>query len=399
MEMRKFCFLGIILAAAASMLFLACPNDSVIRAAVLANGDKGAGGVEEEVDDEPFVLKYWLVHEPFPDFQRTTKVIIDAGAGKTFKAGEIGNDTFKVHMKSGVYYDVSNNEEEYDGFREITNVFVTSSIDDPLRLNRVESGRYLVLELYSYRQETPPHTKALGAQIAQYEWHGNNMLVPFRLTYTIYQQKPFKRYKGSVGEEIKPETDEYSFAKSAKKYNENERIPGEITVLVNLFGSGRYDNPDAAKGYLEYRFYTPAASGSSLPLVIWLHGMGEGRPADGPTWQEYGGAVPDFIRNVGQMIAGELGTAWVKPENQAARPAYVLVPQSSHTGWHESDLENLKAVIDKLCAENKIDRNRIYLTGDSMGGMGTLDMLQRHPGFFAAAITAPGGGKQHEYRT
>lgn len=373
--MKKFCFLGITLAVAASGLFLSCPTD------------RG----ETIVDDEPFVLKFWLIHEPFPDFQRTTKVVIDAGPGKTFKADEIDKDTFKVRMESSVYYDVSNNEEEYDGFRDITGVFVTDSIADPFRLNQSESGRYLALELDSYRQETAPYEKAPGAQIGNYEWHGNNMFVPFKLNYTIQQEKPFKRYTGAVTEEIKPETG-YSFAKSREKYNQNERIPGEITVLVNLFSSDRYDNPDPAKGYLEYRFYTPAVTQGSLPLVVWLHGMGEGRPADGDTWREYGGVVPDFLRNIGQMIAGELGTAWVKPENQASRPCFVLVPQSSHTGWHTSDQENLKALIDTLLAENSgIDRNRIYLTGDSMGGMGTLDILQRYPGFFAAAITAPGG--------
>jgi predicted peptidase len=376
---------NLLLAGMAAIITLALPFGLVFMGC-----DNGTETTTVVVDDDPSVLKYWLVHEPFPDFQRTTKVIIDAGIGKTFKANEIENDTFLVHMMSTVYYDVSNNEEEYDGFRNITGTFVTGSIDEPHNLISAESGRYLVLELLSHREESAPHTKAPGAQIGQYEWHGNNMFVPFKLTYTITQKKTFNRYGGDSVEAINAV--EYSFAKSTKKYNKNERIPGEITVLVNLFSSGRYDNPDSSKGYLEYRFYTPTVSHTSLPLVIWLHGMGEGRPADGTTWAAYGGVVPDFLKNTGQMLAGEIGTAWVKPENQAARPAYVLVPQSSQTGWGVSDQENLKAVIDELLAGNsKIDFNRIYLTGDSMGGMGTLDMLQRYPEFFAAAITAPGG--------
>jgi predicted peptidase len=38
-----------------------------------------------------------------------------------------------------------------------------------------------------------------------------------------------------------------------------------------------------------------------------------------------------------------------------------------------------------------VDRNRIYIAGLSMGGMGTFDMLCRYPDLFAAAIPICGG--------
>jgi uncharacterized protein (DUF2141 family) len=50
-------------------------------------------------------------------------------------------------------------------------------------------------------------------------------------------------------------------------------------------------------------------------------------------------------------------------------------------------------VIDSLVgAIQNLDINRIYVTGLSMGGYGTWEMLQRRPEFFAAAIPICGGG-------
>lgn len=44
-----------------------------------------------------------------------------------------------------------------------------------------------------------------------------------------------------------------------------------------------------------------------------------------------------------------------------------------------------------LTAQPCVDQERIYVTGLSMGGYGTWDLLVRHPGFFAAAQPLCGG--------
>ncbi len=49
-------------------------------------------------------------------------------------------------------------------------------------------------------------------------------------------------------------------------------------------------------------------------------------------------------------------------------------------------------VVDRLAKENKVDRNRIYVTGLSMGGFGSFAAVGRRPEFFAAAIPICGGG-------
>ncbi|MFM8185355.1 MAG: prolyl oligopeptidase family serine peptidase, partial [Alphaproteobacteria bacterium] len=45
-----------------------------------------------------------------------------------------------------------------------------------------------------------------------------------------------------------------------------------------------------------------------------------------------------------------------------------------------------------LSSPFKVDSNRVYVTGLSMGGFGTWELLQRYPEKFSAAIPVCGGG-------
>ncbi len=47
--------------------------------------------------------------------------------------------------------------------------------------------------------------------------------------------------------------------------------------------------------------------------------------------------------------------------------------------------------LDKTIAENPIDTKRVYVTGLSMGGFATWEILQREPEKFAAAVPVSGG--------
>ena len=48
--------------------------------------------------------------------------------------------------------------------------------------------------------------------------------------------------------------------------------------------------------------------------------------------------------------------------------------------------------IGELVADPSIDASRIYLTGLSMGGFGSWDLVSRHPEWFAAVVPVCGGG-------
>ena len=49
-------------------------------------------------------------------------------------------------------------------------------------------------------------------------------------------------------------------------------------------------------------------------------------------------------------------------------------------------------ILDLVTDEFNIDSNRVYVTGQSMGGYGTWDLILRYPKRFAAAVPVCGAG-------
>ncbi len=141
-----------------------------------------------------------------------------------------------------------------------------------------------------------------------------------------------------------------------------------------------------------YRFAAPEKMDRSTeyPLVVFLHGSGQ-RGTDNKAQLNHG--VNDILKG-----AADLG-----------EPVFLIAPQCP-TGrwWAESTPDRLElndaggknslldavlALVEDTAKKNPIDRKRIYITGLSMGGFGTWDMLARSPQTWAAAIPICGGGQ------
>ena len=142
---------------------------------------------------------------------------------------------------------------------------------------------------------------------------------------------------------------------------------------------------------LPYRFYDPKL-GENRPLLVFLHGAGErGIDNDKHLSVPVSPFVPDYGIDFEKYGAYYLvpqcaeGHQWV--DTPWAEGAYdqSKVPISKH-------LYAAKALIDDIVEKYKIDKNRIYITGCSMGGFGTWDMITRFPGYFRAAMPICGGG-------
>ncbi len=131
---------------------------------------------------------------------------------------------------------------------------------------------------------------------------------------------------------------------------------------------------------LNYGYFIPQ-TGGKRPLIIWLHGAGEG--GVDPTVAYTGNKVTALASEPVQGLFGG---------------AYLLVPQTP-TFWMNDGsgqygnsgksmyVEALKACIDEFVEKNPcIDRDRIYLGGDSNGGFMTMRMVLDYPDFFAAAF-------------
>ena len=148
---------------------------------------------------------------------------------------------------------------------------------------------------------------------------------------------------------------------------------------------------NAAGATLPYRLLIPEGyrPGRKYPLVVFLHGAGE-RGAD----------------NRAQLVHG--APLFLKPEVLAKFPCFVVAPQCPEgKRWVEVDwsaeigvqprqpsdpLGLVVELLRKIPREFAIDTRRVYVTGLSMGGFGTWDLITRYPGRFAAAVPICGGG-------
>lgn len=83
--------------------------------------------------------------------------------------------------------------------------------------------------------------------------------------------------------------------------------------------------------------------------------------------------------------------AWCSAEVQGPTPCYVLVPEFTMMGvkgkWQVSPEVDMTARLVKTILDNwQIDTGRVYVTGQSMGGMMAMYLASRYRGMFAAAL-------------
>lgn len=143
---------------------------------------------------------------------------------------------------------------------------------------------------------------------------------------------------------------------------------------------------------LPYRMYVPYEYDESkeYPVLIVLHGAGQ-RGTD-----NLGGIkhmVTDMFDHPNAPVAEAIVIA---PQCPAAPNQWVDTPWA-HGNYSVDALKmsnELNAVLELLWEiEDKFstDDDRYYITGLSMGGFGTWDMIMRNPDLFAAAVPICGG--------
>jgi predicted peptidase len=149
---------------------------------------------------------------------------------------------------------------------------------------------------------------------------------------------------------------------------------------------------DKTGGKMPYRLFVPPKYDATqkYPLILFFHG-GSGRGYNNES-----------------QISGEneKGThVWTKPENQAVFPAFVLAPQcAKNENWSDPDLNQvnppLQTAFDILAQVQKdypIDPDRIYLVGQSIGGLGVWASLQKFPDRWAGAVVVASYDNFSEY--
>lgn len=148
-----------------------------------------------------------------------------------------------------------------------------------------------------------------------------------------------------------------------------------IKTEVPQFKEFEYTDARTGKA-LKYNLFTPKNIDTSktYPLVLFMADASTpGTDVTRPLTQGYGALV------------------WATDEWQAEHPCFVLVPQYSGVAVndayeHTDEVDIVARLVKEVANQNQIDENRLYTTGQSMGGMISMYYNSAYPDLFAASI-------------
>ncbi len=136
---------------------------------------------------------------------------------------------------------------------------------------------------------------------------------------------------------------------------------------------------DAETGHaMAYNLFVPENldESASYPLMLFIGDASTARKeVTVPLTQGYGGVI------------------WATAAEQAKHPCFILVPQYTTVTVNDRfettyEVEMTIRLVQSLCGQYPIDTNRLYTTGQSMGGMMSMYFNVAHPKFFAASLYA-----------
>lgn len=148
-----------------------------------------------------------------------------------------------------------------------------------------------------------------------------------------------------------------------------------ITTLVPKFKQLEYKDRKTGKT-MKYNLFTPADPDvtQKYPLVLFMADASTpGEDVTRPLTQGYGALV------------------WATGEWQKEHPCYILVPQFSGVAVndayeHTDEVDIVVRLVNAVADDNRVDRKRLYTTGQSMGGMISMYYNVTYPDLFAASI-------------
>lgn len=140
-------------------------------------------------------------------------------------------------------------------------------------------------------------------------------------------------------------------------------------------------DPNYTNWFCKPRGYNkPANADAKYPLVIYLHGSSQSTLIDTCFyfgWENSGGWSDDSA------------IAFKKDY-----PCFVYIPLALNNSW---DVPTLKKWIDFIIANNRVDTERIYVNGFSMGGYAAVNLANAYATaaprrYFAAVVVLAAGG-------
>ena len=284
------------------------------------------------------------VTEVFGDGENLSAVILTYD--KTIKGESVSVDDFSVPN------------------RKISRAYVSEQQEKGKSAN---NGRYIVLELEPLpmvEQVMEAHSAKDRAKREKKGFHG-----PMLGSHGNPHPLPtFKAEVTQIG--IVEAVDGTTYSASKKLTSSHTR-----QLIVEDFIQDTYEDIQQSGAKLDYNIYIPKNYDSNkvYPLVLFMHDAG---------------AVSPEVKTA--ICQGKGAIVWAAPEWQADNPCFVLAPQYDTVIVDDNyqyglELDRTIHLIEELEKKYPIDRNRIYNTGQSMGGMTSIAMDVKYPDFFAAS--------------
>ncbi|CAL9285372.1 prolyl oligopeptidase family serine peptidase [Streptomyces sp. SudanB182_2057] len=289
----------------------------------------------------PADVRFTLNAEVLNGGEQVTSITLETARLGPIDPAALTAGTFGVHAKATRPFAVSpaDTRLEYDLDRTVTAV-------------RLDGHGNIVIELA--HGEGWPGASTLGYVSSV----GTGRNVVLDLDYTVTQRAPIVlRNHRSV---------------TIDTFVQNPRLsdPEVDAFSSHISGSG-----------MKYRLYSPEsryARGSKRPLIVWLHGGGEGA------------ALPyGYYDNETTLRANRGALGFTTPEAQDIFDgAYVVAPQST-SYWMEDGprfAPLIHETVHEVARRKDIDYERIYVAGCSNGGYMSMKMTAVYPDLFAASV-------------
>jgi poly(3-hydroxybutyrate) depolymerase len=269
--------------------------------------------------------------------EQVTSVTLDTSRLGRIDPASLTTGTFSVHAKATSPIPIAAGDQ----------IFSEYDLDRPVTAARLDRRGDIVLDLSYAEGQTGGGT--LGYILSR----GRN--VRLDLVYTITQNAPLA-------------------------------VRGHRPLLIERFVQGRLSNPEvdafsyhASGSGMKYRLYSPRAGGHGRrPLVVWLHGGGEGA------------SLPDnYYDNETTLRANRGALGFATPEAQRIfSGAYVVAPQST-SFWLEDGprfAPLIMEIVNDVARRHRVDRDRVHVVGCSNGGYMSLKMTTTYPDVFATSV-------------
>ncbi len=140
------------------------------------------------------------------------------------------------------------------------------------------------------------------------------------------------------------------------------------TVTTPVADDFRHVTADAGEGF-EYYWYENTTAKEPLPIVVVFHGFGDTH----------------------SIYTYRTSVAWAEADFQIEHPCHVLSVVIDDNSYYMANGRNkvFEAVHEKLTNlvnSGKVDKNRIYIMGNSFGGMSTIEFAEKYPEMPAALL-------------